>query len=379
MNNILDNVWFNDSLENYFNNKNNYNIHTDNNTVYNSNSNLLKEIHNDINFVDDYFGDSKIHNLENVKFRIENQSMMPWSKFQMALDKNNKIINISNKMLSYFTILNYISLSSSFIKQCRDIIVNDDDVITIEEEVFLFFDCFPFAPVHNLDDTYNLLYEYKKNNLKSKLLVIKTDNFYYNQTLESLRKYFNLEYVYLDINKTYHFEKFKCVRQYHFLQKEASKYIKQNYIQKILDNYVAFPAIENISIIKTSHPTNCSEVDTFQITDSFKSFANNKNIFDTNILRENLEHKIYIINSAKNILVSYLSPFMVNIYNHTIDTENKNFLILNGRSVGSINNQFLRVGNNKYNIYNSVINGMVIDEKISLDKIEEINNLYKIF
>jgi hypothetical protein len=70
---------------------------------------------------------------------------------------------------------------------------------------------------------------------------------------------------------------------------------------------------------------------------------------------------------------------MINIYNHCIDTENKNFLILNGGSVGTINNQFIKIDKNKYNIYNSIINGVVIDKKINLDEVKEINNTYKIF
>jgi len=78
-------------------------------------------------------------------------------------------------------------------------------------------------------------------------------------------------------------------------------------------------------------------------------------------------------------MASYLSPFMINIYNHCIDTENKNFLILNGGSVGTINNQFIKIDKNKYNIYNSIINGVVIDKKINLDEVKEINNTYKIF
>ena len=46
-----------------------------------------------------------------------------------------------------------------------------------------------------------MVYFYKKNNLTCKLLVINTDNFYYNQTLISLKKYFNVEYIYIDLDK----------------------------------------------------------------------------------------------------------------------------------------------------------------------------------
>jgi hypothetical protein len=375
INNILENVIFHQNLLDYFENLKGF-IQTDNNGVkYNSQSQMINVIGKDkINIVDDYFDDTKIHSFDNVKFRVTTDHGSTWGRYQIALDDNNKIINISNKLLSYFTIVNYPAFNSDHILSGYNNLINNNEFIFIDEEVFLFFDCFPFAPVHNLDDTYNLLYFYKKNNLKCKLLVINTDNFYYNQTLISLKKYFNLEYIYIDLDKNYKFKKFNCVRPHHWIQPEALDYIKENYVNKILEDNKGKPTYDNISIIKIGHPTNCSGVDTFSMTDEFLTLCKEKNIFDLNTLIDDIEYKIYVVNNAKNIIASYLSPFNVNIHKHCISTKEKNFLILNGGYGGSVENQFTKIDENKYDFYGEEINGIVIDERIDLSDVKKFIN-----
>jgi hypothetical protein len=375
INNILENVIFHESLLDYFENLKGF-VQTENNGIkYSSMSPMINVIGKDkINIVDDYFNEERIHSFDNVKFRVTTDFNSTWGRYQVAVDSNNKLINISNKLLSYFSIINYPAFNSEHIMLGYNNLIKEKEFVSIDEEVFLFFDCFPFAPVHNLDDTYNLLYFYKKNNLNCKLLVLKTDNFYYNQTLDSLKKYFNLEYIYIDFDKSYEIKKFKCVRPYHWIQQEALDFIKENYVKKILENNKGKKTFENICIIKNGHPTNCSEIDTFAITNNFIQLCKDKDIFNINSLIEDIEYKIYVINNAKNIIVSYLSPFNVNIYKHCLSTKDKNFIVLNGGYGGSIVNQFVKVDENKYDFYGQEINGIVIDEKIDLSDIKKYIN-----
>jgi len=378
MKNILDNVIFNDKLDYY------YNILLENNKVYNSNAIIFKELPIDIvNVVDDYKGVLKIHSFKNVKFNIKNDNShgFNWRFSPVGIDENGKIINITNKILSYFSVLNYASINSHLIKESYNELNSSTDFITIEEEVFLFLDCFPLASVHNLDDIYNLLYVYKKNNLNCKLLVLKTDDFYYNQSLESLKKYFNLEYIYLEVGKNYLFKNFKCGRQYHWIQPEALKFIHKNYIDVICEEYKNQPTYENISIIKTIHQPNASTWDTFEITQNYINLMVKKNIFNIDNVRENLEYKIYLVNNAKNIITSYLSPFNVNLYKHCSKIEEKNIIILNNANIfvsGTIVNDFkymYTIGNqNIYDFYGTKIHGRVIDVVNSLDEVEYLIN-----
>jgi hypothetical protein len=246
-------------------------------------------------------------------------------------------------------------------------LVSTNKYTIIEEEVFLFFDCFPFAPVHNLDDTYNLLYFYKKSNLTCKLAVIKTDNYFYNQTLLSLQKYFNLIYIYLDFNKNYCFKNLYCTRQYHWLQKEAKEFINKEYIGKIMKVYEGHQCYDNISIIKYKHPSNVSLLDTFSKSDIYDNFSSLYNIVDLNNYTNNLEYKIYLINKAKKIITNYLSPFNVNVYKHCSDFSNKEIFILNGgnnKQETNINKHFEKI--DSASLHKSYLH--LYDKKIIKDK-----------
>ena len=152
--------------------------------------------------------------------------------------------------------------------------------------------------------------------MKSKLLVIKSDNYFYNQSLISLKKHFNLEYIYLDFNKTYLFKNFYCTREYMYLQKETKKFIDKEYLGKIMKEYKGKPYYDNIAIIKYVEKTNVSTLDTFDKSKKFFDFCKKNKIVDLNINYKNdLEYKIYLINKAKKIIVNYYSPYIVNIYN----------------------------------------------------------------
>ena len=322
-----------------------------------------------ISIVDDYTGDAKIHSLENVKFCYAPEGSS-WTVHPVAVH-DNKIVNISHKCLSYFSIINPpYTHGELLIRNVYNHLQTPGDFEVVEEPVFQFFDCFPYAPVHNLDDMYNLLYLHQKNNLNCKLLVPDTDNFYFNQSLFSLAKHFGLQYMKLKPTVKYLFKDFKCARQYHWAQSDALKWLYENYIKKICREYEGYPTHDNISILKIAHKTNASTVDVFQMTDSYEKLEKEKNVFNVNTLRDDLEYKIYVVNNAKNIIASFESPYKVNIHKHCYDTSNKKFMVINGGYTRDIYSQFIPQGEGSYDFYGSQINGYVT-ERISLDEVEK--------
>jgi hypothetical protein len=382
----LDNIIFKSDIQKYFDEqillkqgKNNY---------YNLESPIFKNINPEIiNFVDDYLGDWKMFSFNNVKFKITQSNSHPhkWRFSPVAIDDDNKIINISNKTLSYFTILNYPSFDSDNINDSYNSLLNSDNFEIVNEDVFQFIDCFPLAPVHNLDDTYNLLYFLKKNNINCKLLVLKTDNFFYNQSLESLKNYFDLDFFYLNPNVNYFFKKFHCTRQYHWVLPEALEFIKNKYISKICEKYEGNIDYESVSIIKYENSLNASSNDIFKPSQEFNDFLSEKNIFDLNSIVNELEYKIYLINKSKYIITSFLSPFNVNIYKHCINPETKKILVFSDdkrSSLDLIDNHFELINDdnnfNTYRFYNVIINGYIISDVIDLESIiPKIELLYE--
>ena len=353
---ILDRVIFTEKLQNYFNNKEiTPKVHP-----------LLQPY---INIIDDYRNDQKLFKLHDIRFKFRSSGTFVISS--IGLDTNNKIINITNKIQSYFSIVDYLLEMDlgNIIQRCNELVSNNNYTI-IEDEVFLFFDCFPFAPVHNLDDTYNLLYFYKKSNLTCKLAVIKTDNYFYNQTLLSLQKYFNLEYIYLDFDTNYLFKNFYCTRQYHWLQKKAKEFINKEYINKIMEEYEGKEYYDNISIIKYEDTNNVSSLDTFSKSELFNTFCKDYNIINLNNYITNLEYKIYLINKAKKIITNYLSPFNVNVYKHCSDFSNKEIFILNGgvkQQETNINKHFEKIDNNLYNFYGIIMKVHILENIPNLE------------
>ena len=363
---ILDNIIFTKELQKYFND-------------ISLEPNIEPTIKPYVNIIDNYRNEQKLFILESIRYKFRSSGSFVISC--LGIDINNKIINITNKILSYFSIMNYLpSMDLHNIIETYNELVTDINYEIVEEEVFLCIDCFPFAPVHNLDDIYNLLYFYKKNNLKCKLAVIKTDNFYYNQSLISLQKYFKLEYIYLEFNKNYLFKKLLCTRQYHWLQKEAHEFIRKEYIEKIIENNKDKPYFKNLSILKYETPHNVSNLDTFSKSEIYDNFCETKNIIDLNLYNNDLEYKIYLINKAEKIITGYLSPYNVNIYKHCSDFTNKEIILINGgnnKQENNLNKHFNKIGENLYISYINKIKIYIFDDIPNLNI--AVMKIYDIF
>ena len=335
--------------------------------------------------IDNYRNKQIIYKLNNIKYKLKYnpKDQKNYIVSCLGIDSDNKIISITNKYLSYLSIINFVPFNEDIenLTIIYNELVNDNTEETIEEDVFLFIDCFAYAAFHNLDDIYNTLYIYKKNNMKCKLLVIKTTNFFYNQSLISLNKYFKIDYIFLDFNKNYLFKNLYITRQYCFLQKETKQFIDNEYLRKIINNYKGKPFFENIALIKYVDPTNISTWDTFDKSEKFFEFCKKHTIVDININYKNdLEYKIYLINKAKKIIVNYHTIFNVNIYKHCIDLSNKEIFVINGgnrQTIQNIDFEFEKIGDNLYNTYGRPMRGEVFNDIKTLDEV--VDKLEKYF
>lgn len=344
---------------------------------------LLKD---KVNIIDDYRNIQTIFKLNDIKLRMKYnpKNNKKYIISSLAIDKNKKIINVTNLYTSYWAIIKSKSVTDEDAENVSSVyneLTNENISEIIDQDVFLFFNSFAYAPVHNLDNLYNTLYFYKKNKMKSKLLVIKSDNYFYNQSLISLKKHFNLEYIYLDFNKTYLFKNFYCTREYMYLQKETKKFIDKEYLGKIMKEYRGKPYYDNIAIIKYVEKTNVSTYDTFDKSKKFFDFCKKNKIVDLNINYKNdLEYKIYLINKAKKIIVNYYSPYIVNIYKHCISFDNKEIFVINGgnnQQIANIEEEFEKKGENIYSTYGRTMKGEIFNNIKTLD--EMVSKLEKYF
>lgn len=284
--------------------------------------------YNSINFVDNYDTPICIHTFTDVTFRTENSNYL---NFYTSVGMcNNKIISITNKQFS-FLVQKYIHFlgdqyAYSLQTTCQNIINTPiSNIIKITEPVFLFFDYESINGTgHSYDLMFYLLYHYISNNCSAKLLVVKTDNNYYNITLSLIQKYFNIEYLYINENTTYMFSHFLCVRTYqNILFNNVKEFINKYLIQKIIDKYDQTNSVFFDSVIKIK-PNNSNNLNSHSVnipTHNFRLFCKNKNIFDLNTVDE--DYKIYLLNKATNIIVSGSSNYYININYYLNTTVNK--------------------------------------------------------
>lgn len=284
-----------------------------------------------INHVDDYNNDVFIYNFCNVTFRTQ---ISTYLNFYTPIGiYDNKIISLTNKQLS-FLIKRYIHfLGHEYaidLKNTYDNINSSkiDEILIIDDDVFQFFDYESINGTgHSYDLMFYLLYNYKINNLSSKLLVVESDNKYYNPLLELIKKYFNIEYIFIKPNKTYLFKNFSCIRTYqNIFFNEVKNFININLIQPIIYKYekINEKYYDNIIKNKYQNSNSINRLNTTYIkTPLLDKFCFEKNIFDLNMVDDNEELKIYLLNKAKIIIINWGSIYYININYYLLNTENK--------------------------------------------------------
>jgi hypothetical protein len=289
---------------------------------------------NDILVVDDYsISENIVHTFTDVSFRIEICPNFLNFHSPIAI-VNNKIINISNKQLS-FLVYKYIhfvghQLASQMVSTYTNLKNIDEPIEIIEEHVFQFVDYESInGTSHSYDLMFYLLYIYKKYNLTSKLIVVHSNNKYYNHILKLIKDNYNIEYIYLNTNKNYIFKNYSCVRTYqNILFNEVKQFINDTLITTILDKYQNMEYYTSLIKLKINNTNNINRCnDSFDYTDKYRQYIINNNIYDLNTL-DNEEHKIYLLNKATNIIISCTSGYYINICYYIVDYSNKNISVV---------------------------------------------------
>lgn len=310
---------------------------------------------NIINHVDNYEGSIKVHKFSNTLFRTHQSNTY---NFQTQIGiHNNKIISLTNKQLSFLVQKYHHYLGdeySSNLQQTYNYLINTpiNQLIYINEPVFLFFDYEACSGGHMYDLLFYLLYVYHKNKLTEKLLVIETTNVYYNNLLNLIKKYFNIDYIFIKPDVSYSFSNFSCVRTY--------QNIFFNEVKEFINNYLILPVIKNLenrqepfykSIIKIKTYKNCilQSNDAFEENGHFEQFLIQNKIFDLNTINNDEELKIYLINKCDNIIVTWGSTYCININYYLINSNDKFISVIFHKNVNK--NDYITKNNTYYTQY----------------------------
>lgn len=257
-----------------------------------------------------------IYSFQDVCFRIE---LCPdFYNFHSPIATiNNKIINISNRQLSFlsYKYIHYVGDKLAIQIQSTYNNLQSENYIYIDEPVFQFVDYDSISGTgHSYDLMFYLIYKYKKNNMSCKLLVVKNNNKYYNNLLNLISKYYNIEFLYIDLNTNYKFKSFYCTRTYqNIFFNEVKEFINDTLISKIIDKYNSYPFFSTVCKLKLNNPNNINKWnDSFLLTDEYTDYLQKNNICDINTI-EDEEYKIYLLNKASKIIISCCSSYYINI------------------------------------------------------------------
>jgi len=283
-------------------------------------NNLILNTHN-YNFL----SKSEIKEFTNVKFRIQNSNYL---NFHTPLGiYNNKIISITNKQLSFLpTVLNHFigDEYGNKLKETYDNLISIENNIEINEPVLLFMDYESITGTgHSYDLIFYLLYNYINSNLKLKLLVVKSDNNYYNILLSLIKTYFNIEYIFIEINQNYTIKNFYCCQSYqNIFFNEIKEFINNKLIIPIINKFdkINIKTYDNIYKLKTFNKDNVISI-TAQIPKSFDNFINKNNYFNIDGIDE--DYRIYLLNKSKKIIINFGSMYYININYYLLSNDNK--------------------------------------------------------
>lgn len=297
---------------------------------------ILNYISNDeIIYVDNYDNlDIKINLFNNIKFRTYNSNYLNFQT-QIGINTDNKIISSTNKQLSYLIQKWHHFLGDDYAIQLKNNFetlknTNLDDFTIIEEQVFQFFDYESVSSTgHSFDLMFYLLYYYNNLNLGCKLLVVESNNKYYNSLLNLIKTYYNIEFLYIKEHTSYLFKKFMCIKTYqNVLFNHVKTFINDTLITNIINKYDK----ENIkyfdNVIKIKYNNNNTNLtnrfnQTFNKTDKLDLFIEKNKYFDLNNIDYNEELKIYYLNKSKNIIIDWGSSYYININYYLLNTNNK--------------------------------------------------------
>jgi hypothetical protein len=281
--------------------------------------------------VDNYKQEETVHKFTEVKFRI--QKCNNFLNFHSPLGiYKDKVLSVTNKQLSFLTEVYHHFVGDELATEIKNTYDNlqHPTCQIIKEPVFQFVDYESVNGTgHSYDLMFHLLYIYTKFNIKAKLLVVKSDNHYYNVLLKLIQNNYDVEYFYLDLDTNYLFEEFYCARTYqNILFTHVKEFINNTLIQNIMIKFDGKYYYDSLCKLKYKNINNIARVDTsFVKTELFTRFLEENSIYDLNDNNDE-ELKIYLLNKSNNIIVSSTSPYYINICYYIKDISSKNINII---------------------------------------------------
>jgi hypothetical protein len=282
--------------------------------------------------VHNYSEKNKIHTFKDVLFRT---SVSPLCEFQTPIGVvDSKIISTTNKQLSFLPAKLGHFLGHEYGHALQDTymrLLADDSPIEIETPVFQFFDYESVSGTgHSYDLMFYLLYVYKQEKNDSKLLVVNSKNTYYNNALNLIKKYYNVEYVYIDPDKTYQFKDFSCVQSYqNIFFHEVKAFMNDTLIKPIIDKYTKINASypKNAYKIKTKNSNTINRLNSeHTISDSMHLYFKENAYLNLDTVDD--EYRIYLLNMAEKLVISWGSNFYINVDYYILDPTNKHITII---------------------------------------------------
>jgi len=307
---------------------------------------------NNILDVHDYSSKSEIKKFESVRFRIQNSMHL---NFHTPIGiYNTKIISITNKQLSFLPAVLGHFLGDQYAGKLQDtynnLISNTADDIIINDHVLQFIDYESISGTgHSYDLMFYILFMYKQYSLPLKLLVVKSDNRYYNDTLQLIRKYFDIEYIYIETDRNYIIENLYCCQTY--------QNVFFNEVKQFINDYLIIPIINKYDMLNSKSYTTVYNIKQAGI-DNINSITNTTYIYTPlfqiscnknywyNLKLEDTDYIIYLINKASNIIITWGSTFYININYYLLSSNNKFISLVFHPSVNCERSFFVNVDNN---------------------------------
>lgn len=304
---------------------------------------------------DNFTGSIRTHTFPNVRFAYRPYSIYNWTVPLGLLE--DEVINITNKKLSFFPIEmknedpEYKAAATELYNFIQE---NKAEDIVVEEPSYLFFD-FEAATstVHTIDYLTYALYHYCLETPSPTLVIPSTAHPVCKDFLKLLQRWFPIRYFTVEPNQVYLFKRFTCIRSYiHVHMEEVKEFFNKNLIEPILNKYSSLPAYNIVARIKKGGNNLQTPVTAFAKSEIFDTYCQQHNILDLETL-ESEELKIYYLNKAKYIYVSWGSIYYIYINYYLSSTYNKYISALFHKSVMS-ERRFLMKLNSRYIYDNSI-------------------------
>jgi hypothetical protein len=241
---------------------------------------------------------------------------------------DQKVIDLSSLFLSFFIqgwdgCWDYYPqpLSQTF-QSCYDSAMGapPDKLKAFQEPLVWGFDAFALLPSHNIENMVNLFYRCRLLQRNEPWLVPIIENLNYKKILDFFRKHAGVSFVYFSLEEAYKLGEVYMIDPVHGIEEPARKYIHQTLIPAVISSHYGQYAYTRIAILKLAdmgeHHTE------FRSIRATAVFFRMLRTLDIHLLDESIDEaeKIYLINSAEYLLVSWGANHVININYWLMDT-----------------------------------------------------------